>query len=129
MEAQEIKEKLEGEFYAKTGIDISKHCSFKEEFIEKLREDVDNYLDDTLYYKNKDYSDFIFLYYFDIDTIKQLVDYYFNVTNIDKADIMKVDAALNEFNNKYFNILPDFESNIFCAICKELAYDIVRMVF
>ena len=37
--------------------------------------------------------------------------------------------GLGNFTNKYINYLPFFESNVFCKICEELAFNIVRAVF
>ena len=122
---EQIRNKLAEVYFQKTGEVPSNNCSSLLDFYEKIREDVSNYLVDTLYI-NAD--ELIFTYFFDVNLIKELIDLYFEVNKIKVKDIKKLQKANKKFTLKHLDIMPYFASNVFCKIADELAFYISRYV-
>ena len=125
----EIRRKLILTYFQKTGNVTSKD---KLDFHKKLKEDASNYLVDTIDINMNMLdtvpSDLVFLYFFDTKDIKDLINLYFEVTNIKIKDLKKLQKANIKFTLKHLDTLPYFSSNVFCAIADELAFYISRYV-
>lgn len=118
----EIRRKLILTYFQKTGNVTSKD---KLDFHKKLKEDVANYLVDTL---DINADELVFTYFFDTKDIKELINLYFEVTNIKIKELKKLQKANIKFTLKHLDTLPYFSSNVFCAIADELAFYISRYV-
>jgi len=95
------------------------------DFYEKIREDVSNYLVDTL---DINADELIFTYFFDTKDIKELIKLYFEVTNIKIKDLKKLQKANIKVTLKHMDVNPYFAGNVFCKIADELAFYISRYV-
>lgn len=126
----EISKKLINTYFEKTGEILNNDN--KLDFHEKIREDVANYLIDTLDINMNMLDtvpgDLVFLYFFDVKDIKELIKLYFEVTNIKIKELKKSQKANIKFTLKHLDTLPYFSSNIFCKIADELAFYISRYV-
>jgi len=119
----EISKKLINTYFEKTGEILNNDN--KLDFHEILKEDVANYLCDTL---NINADELVFTYFFDVKDIKELINMYFEVTNIKIKELKKLQKANIKFTLKHMDTLPYFSSNIFCKITDELAFYISRYV-
>jgi len=119
----EIRRKLILTYFQKTGEILNNDN--KLDFYEILKEDVANYLVDTL---DINADELAFIYFFDVKDIKELIKLYFEVTNIKIKELKKLQKANIKFTLKHLDTLPYFSSNIFCKIADELAFYISRYV-
>lgn len=119
----EISKKLINTYFEKTGEILNNDNKLN--FYEILKEDVSNYLSDTI---DISADELVFTYFFDVKDIKELIDLYFEVTNIKIKEIKKLQKANIKFTLKHLDTLPYFSSNIFCKIADELAFYISRYV-
>ena len=122
---EQIRRKLILTYFQKTGEIPSDDSLNKLDFLEKLKEDVSNYLVDTL---DIDADELVFTYFFDVKDIKELIKLYFEVTNIKIKELKKLQKANIKFTLKHLDTLPYFSSNIFCKKADELAFYISRYV-
>jgi hypothetical protein len=122
---QEIRRNLVITYCGKTGEVPSNYNFSWLDFSEKLRNDVANYLVDTL---DINADELVFLYFFDVKDIKELINLYFEVTNIKIKDIKKLQKANIKFTLKHMDVNPYFAGNVFCKIADELAFCISRYV-
>jgi len=121
----EIRRKLKLTYFQKTGEVPSDDSLNKLDFLEKLKEDVANYLVDTL---DINTDELAFIYFFDVKDIKELIDLYFKVTNIKIKELKKLQKANIKFTLKHMDVNPYFAGNVFCKIADELAFYISRYV-
>lgn len=121
----EIRKKLINTYFEKTGKIPSDDRLNKLDFYEILKEDVANYLVDTL---DINADELALIYFFDVKDIKELIDLYFKVTNIKIKEIKKLQKANIKFTLKHLDTLPYFSSSIFSKIADELAFYISRYV-
>lgn len=119
----EISKNLINTYFEKTGEILNNDNKLY--FYEILKEDVSNYLIDTL---DIDADELVFTYFFDVKDIKELINLYFEVTNIKIKELKKLQKANIKFTLKHLDTLPYFSSNIFCKIADELAFYISRYV-
>jgi hypothetical protein len=119
----EISKKLINTYFEKTGEMLNNDN--KLDFYEILKEDVANYLVDTL---DINADELVFTYFFNTKDIKELINLYFEVTNIKIKELKKLQKANIKFTLKHLDTLPYFSSNIFCKIADELAFYISRYV-
>lgn len=128
----DLSKKLILTYFEKTGEVPSDDSLNKLDFLEKLKEDVANYLVDTLDINMNTLdtvpSELVFLYFFDTKDIKELIELYFEVTNIKIKELKKLQKANIKFTLKHLDTLPYFSSNVFCKIADELAFYISRYV-
>jgi hypothetical protein len=122
---EQIRNKLAEVYFQKTGEVPSNNSLSLLDFYEKIREDVSNYLVDTL---DINADELIFTYFFDVNLIKELIDLYFKVTNIKIKEIKKLQKANIKFTLKHMDVNPYFAGNVFCKIADELAFYISRYV-
>ena len=122
---EQIRNKLAEVYFQKTGEVPSNNSLSLLDFYKKIREDVSNYLVDTL---DINADELIFTYFFDVNLIKELIDLYFEVNKIKVKDIKKLQKANNKFTLKHMDIMPYFAGNVFCKIADELAFYISRYV-
>lgn len=122
---QEIRRNLVITYCGKTDEVPSNYNFSWLDFHEKLRNDVANYLVDTL---DINADELVFTYFFDVKDIKELIDLYFKVTNIKIKEIKKLQKANNKFTLKHMDVNPYFAGNVFCKIADELAFYISRYV-
>ena len=118
-ELENLQQDFIQQYYLKTGININNINKISD----KLREDISNYLVDTIYINA---GILVFDYFFDIETIKQLTTLYFKKISLN--EIQAIIDELDNFTSKHRDILPDFNDNIFCAISDEIAFDIVNFL-
>lgn len=122
---EQIRRKLILTYFQKTG-EIPRDDSLnKLDFLEKLKEDVSNYLVDTL---DIDADELVFTYFFDVKDIKELINLYFEVTNIKIKELKKLQKANIKFTLKHMDVNPYFAGNVFCKTADELAFYISRYV-
>ena len=121
----DLSKKLILTYFQKTGEVPSDNSLNKLDFLEKLKEDVSNYLSDTI---DIDADELVFTYFFDVKDIKELINLYFEVTNIKIKELKKLQKANIKFTLKHIDTLPYFCSNVFCKIADELAFYISRYV-
>lgn len=119
----EISKKLINTYFEKTGEILNNDNKLN--FYEILKEDVSNYLSDTI---DISADELVFTYFFDTKDIKELIKLYFEVTNIKIKELKKLQKANLKFTLKHLDTLPYFSSNIFCKIADELAFYISRYV-
>ena len=119
----EISKKLINTYFEKTGEKLNNDN--KLDFYEILKEDVSNYLVDTL---DIDADELVFTYFFDVKDIKELINLYFEVTNIKIKELKKLQKANLKFTLKHMDVNPYFAGNVFCKIADELAFYISRYV-
>ena len=119
----EISKKLINTYFEKTGEILNNDN--KLDFHEILKEDVANYLCDTL---NINADELVFTYFFDVKDIKELINMYFEVTNIKIKELKKLQKANIKFTLKHMDVNPYFAGNVFCKIAGELAFYISRYV-
>ena len=122
---EQIRNKLAEVYFQKTGEVPSNNSLSLLDFHEILKEDVANYLVDTL---DINADELAFIYFFDVKDIKELIDLYFEVTNIKIKELKKLQKANLKFTLKHLDTLPYFSSNVFCKIADELAFYISRYV-
>lgn len=122
---EQIRNKLAEVYFQKTGEVPSNNSLSLLDFYEKIREDVSNYLVDTL---DINADELIFTYFFDTKDIKELIKLYFEVTNIKIKDLKKLQKANIKFTLKHMDVNPYFAGNVFCKIADELAFYISRYV-
>jgi hypothetical protein len=122
---EQIRNKLAEVYFQKTGEAPSNNSLSLLDFYEKIREDVSNYLVDTL---DINADELIFTYFFDTKDIKELIKLYFEVTNIKIKDLKKLQKANIRFTLKHMGVTPYFAGNVFCKIADELAFYISRYV-
>jgi len=84
---EQIRNKLAEVYFQKTGEVPSNNSLSLLDFYEKIREDVSNYLVDTL---DINADELIFTYFFDVNLIKELIDLYFEVNKIKVKDIKNI---------------------------------------
>lgn len=120
-----IREKLMYTYFLNTHEEVNDKDYTKYDFLNKIREDVCNYLVDTL---DINADELIFTYFFDTKDIKELIKLYFEVTNIKIKELKKLQKANIKFTLKHIDTLPYFSRNVFCAIADELAFYISRYV-
>jgi len=120
---EQIRRKLILTYFEKTGEILNNDN--KLDFYEILKEDVANYLVDTL---DINADELAFIYFFDVKDIKELIKLYFEVTNIKIKELKKLQKANIKFTLKHLDTLPYFSSNIFCKKADELAFYISRYV-
>ena len=119
----EIRRKLILTYFEKTGEILNNDN--KLDFYEILKEDVANYLVDTL---DINADELAFIYFFDVKDIKELINLYFEVTNIKIKELKKLQKANIKFTLKHMDVNPYFAGNVFCKIADELAFYISRYV-
>jgi hypothetical protein len=122
---EQIRNKLAEVYFQKTGEVPSNNSLSLLDFYEKIREDVSNYLVDTL---DINADELIFTYFFDTKDIKELIKLYFEVTNIKIKDLKKLQKANIKVTLKHMDVNPYFAGNVFCKIADELAFYISRYV-
>ena len=122
---EQIRNKLAEVYFQKTGEVPSNNSLFLLDFYKKIREDVSNYLVDTL---DINADELIFTYFFDTKDIKELIKLYFEVTNIKIKDLKKLQKANIKFTLKHMDVNPYFAGNVFCKIADELAFYISSYV-
>jgi len=122
---EQIRRKLILTYFQKTGENPRDDSLNKLDFLEKLKEDVSNYLVDTL---DIDADELAFIYFFDVKDIKELINLYFEVTNIKIKELKKLQKANIKFTLKHMDVNPYFAGNVFCKIADELAFYISRYV-
>jgi len=120
---EQIRRKLILTYFQKTGENPRDDSLNKLDFLEKLKEDVSNYLVDTL---DIDADELVFTYFFDVKDIKELINLYFEVTNIKIKELKKLQKANIKFTLKHMDVNPYFAGNVFCKIADELAFYISR---
>ena len=129
---EQIRNKLAEVYFQKTGEVPSNNSLSLLDFYEKIKEDVSNYLVDTLDINMNTLdtvpSELVFLYFFDTKDIKELIKLYFEVTNIKIKDLKKLQKANIKFTLKHMDVNPYFAGNVFCKIADELAFYISRYV-
>lgn len=119
----EISKNLINTYFEKKGEILNNDN--KIDFYEILKEDVANYLVDTL---EINADELVFTYFFDTKDIKELIKLYFEVTNIKIKELKKLQKANLKFTLKHLDTLHYFSSNVFCKIADELAFYISRYV-
>ena len=129
---EQIRNKLAEVYFQKTGEVPSNNSLSLLDFYEKIKEDVSNYLVDTLDINMNTLdtvpSELVFLYFFDTKDIKELIKLYFEVTNIKIKDLKKLQKANIKVTLKHMDVNPYFAGNVFCKIADELAFYISRYV-
>lgn len=121
----DLSKKLINTYFEKTGKIPSDDRLNKLDFLEILKEDVANYLVDTL---DINADELALIYFFDVKDIKELIKLYFEDTNIKIKEIKKLQKANIKFTLKHLDTLPYFSSIIFYKIADELAFYICRYV-
>lgn len=119
----EISKKLINTYFEKRGEILNNDN--KLDFYEILKEDVANYLVDTL---DINADELAFIYFFDVKDIKELINLYFEVTNIKIKELKQLQKANIKFTLKHMDVNPFFAGNVFCKIADELAFYISRYV-
>lgn len=119
----EISKNLINTYFEKTGKILNNDN--KLDFYEILKEDVANYLVDTL---DINADELVLTYFFDVKDIKELIKLYFEVTNIKIKELKKLQKANIKFTLKHMDVNPYFAGNVFCKIADELAFYISRYV-
>lgn len=120
-----LQNKIINYYYEKTGLYKNSTSLTEIDLLNTLKEDIENYLIDTL---NIQANKLILTYFFDHTDIKELINLYFKTNKIDINDIKKLQSCNNKFTNKYINIMPSFADNIFYSIAKELSYYISKFI-